>query len=37
LRVPIDAISVMPGPAGIQTRPHVLGLWMPAYAGMTER
>jgi hypothetical protein len=27
--------SVMPAKAGIQTWPHVLRLWIPAYAGMT--
>jgi hypothetical protein len=27
---------VMPGPAGIQTRPHLLRLWVPAYAGTTS-
>jgi hypothetical protein len=25
----------MPAKAGIQTWPHVLGPWIPAYAGMT--
>ena len=28
-------VSVMPAKAGIQTWPHVLRLWIPAYAGMT--
>jgi hypothetical protein len=30
-------VSVMPAKAGIQTRPHVAGPWIPAYAGMTQR
>ncbi len=25
----------MPAKAGIQTWPHALGLWIPAFAGMT--
>ena len=31
------ADNVMPGPAGIHTRPHVPGLWIPAFAGMTQQ
>jgi hypothetical protein len=26
---------IMPATAGIQTWPHVLRLWIPAFAGMT--
>ena len=28
-------VGVMPAKAGIQTWPHVPGLWIPAFAGMT--
>jgi hypothetical protein len=30
-------LGVMPAKAGIQTWPHVPGLWIPAFAGMTQR
>jgi hypothetical protein len=30
-------VSVMPAKAGIQTWPRVPGLWIPAFAGMTQR
>jgi hypothetical protein len=30
-------VSVTPANAGIQTWPCVPGLWIPAFAGMTQR
>jgi hypothetical protein len=30
-----EQLGVMPAKASIQTWPHVLRLWIPAYAGMT--
>jgi hypothetical protein len=33
----LTIVSVMPAKAGIQTWPHLAGLWFPAYAGMTQR
>ena len=37
MRGSLRNVSVMPAKAGIQTRPHVPGPWIPAYAGMTQR
>ena len=33
----LRSASVMPAKPGIQTWPRVPGLWIPAFAGMTQR
>src|ERR1700692_1389065 len=37
MRGSLRNVSVMPAKAGIQTRPHVPGPWIPTDAGMTQR